>query len=88
MPLTLRHTRLTPPVYEHLGDYEVLDAGQSIGRISEIRAPMRPDELWLWSITVLGAHRAGINTNGRTKTFEDAKAELEVNYDRCSVHRK
>ena len=49
---------------------------------------MRPDELWLWSITVLGAHRAGINTNGRTKTFEDAKAELEVNYDRWSVHRK
>ena len=81
MPLTLRRTHLASPVYEHLGDYEVLEDGRSIGRIYEIRAPTRPDLAWFWSITVIGAHRAGIRTNGRTKTFEDAKAEFKQNYD-------
>jgi hypothetical protein len=33
MPLTLRSSNLAPPVYEHMGDYEALDDGQSIGRI-------------------------------------------------------
>jgi hypothetical protein len=73
MGLTLRPTYLAAPVYEHLGDYDVLEDGRSIGRIYEIRAPTRPDLLWFWSLTVLGAHRAGILTNGRTKTLEDAK---------------
>jgi hypothetical protein len=82
MPLTLRSTKLAPPVYEHIGDYEVLDDGQPIGRIYEIRAPLRPDELWSWSIMVLGAHRAGIETVGRTATFEDAKEKIKANYER------
>jgi hypothetical protein len=81
MSLTLRPTYLAPAVYEHLGDYEVLEDGRSIGRIYEIRAPTRPDLLWFWSITLIGARRAGIRTNGRTKTFEDAKAEFKQNYD-------
>ena len=82
MPLTLRSTKLAPPVYEHMGDYEVLDGGKSIGRIYEIPAPLRPDELWFWSIKVLGAHRAGIETVGRTATFEDATAQFNENYER------
>jgi hypothetical protein len=81
MPLTLRSTNLAPPVYEPMGDYEVLNDGQSIGRIYEIRAPLRPNELWLWSIMVLGAHRAGIETVGRTATFEEAKAQFKENYE-------
>jgi hypothetical protein len=81
MPLTLRSTNLAPPVYEHMGDYEALDDGRSIGRIYEIRAPLRPNELWLWSIMVLGAHRAGIETVGRTATFEEAKAQFKENYE-------
>jgi hypothetical protein len=43
MSLTLRSTKLAPPVYQHTGDYEVLDDGKSIGRIYEIRAPLRLD---------------------------------------------
>jgi hypothetical protein len=37
MPLTLRSTKLAPPVYEHMGDYEVLDGDRSIGRIYALR---------------------------------------------------
>jgi hypothetical protein len=60
MPLTLRPTGLAPPVYEDMPDYDILDDGESIGRIYEIRAPLRPDAKWFWSITVIGAYRAGI----------------------------
>jgi hypothetical protein len=81
MGFTLRPTHLAAPVYEHLGDYEVLEDGRSIGRIYEIRAP-RPDLLWFWSMTVMGAHRAGILTDGRTKTFDEAKASFKANYER------
>jgi hypothetical protein len=73
---SLYQAKLAPPVYEHIGDYEVLDDGQPIGRIYEIHAPLRPDELWSWSIMVLGAHRAGIETVGRTATFQDAKEQI------------
>jgi hypothetical protein len=82
MSLTLRSTKLAPPVYQHTGDYEVLDDGKSIGRIYEVRAPLRLDQLWFWSITVLGAHRAGIHTEGRAPTFEHAKAQFQTNYER------
>jgi hypothetical protein len=30
---------------------------------------------------VLGAHRAGIETVGRTATFEEAKAQFKENYE-------
>jgi hypothetical protein len=82
MPLTLRPTGLAPPVYEDLEDYEVLEDGESIGRIYEIRAPTRPDLPWFWSITVVGAYRAGIHTDGRAPRFEDAKAQFQTNYER------
>ena len=80
MPLTLRATGLAPPVYEDLKDYEVLADGQSVGRIYEIRAPVQPDELWFWSITVVGADRAGIATSGQTKTFDAAKVQFSENW--------
>jgi hypothetical protein len=74
MPLTLRSTKLAPPVYEHIGDYEVLDDGQPIARIYEIHAPLRPDELWSWSIMVLGAHRAGIETVGGQRRLKTRRS--------------
>jgi hypothetical protein len=85
MPLTLRPTELAPPVYEDIADYEVLDDGESIGRIYEIRAPMRPDAKWFWSITVIGAYRAGVDTDGRTPSFNEAKAQFRANYERWRV---
>jgi hypothetical protein len=61
-------------------DHEFLDNGQSVGRIYEIRAPMRPGLLWFWSITVVGAYCAGIETDGRAQSFEDAKVEFKKHY--------
>jgi hypothetical protein len=82
MPLTLRPTGLAPPVFEDLADYEVLDDGQSVGRIYEIRAPLRPGAKWFWSITVVGAYRAGIETDGRAHSFEKAKERFKASYER------
>jgi hypothetical protein len=45
-----------------------LDDSESIGRIYEIGAPLRPDARWFWSIT------AGIHTDGRTPSFNEASA--------------
>jgi hypothetical protein len=46
MPLTMRPTRLeTSPVYAHLKDYTVFEAGTPIGRIYEQRPPAPPDAL-------------------------------------------
>ena len=80
MPLTLRPTGLAAPGYKHLHDYEVLDAGRSVGRIYEIRAPLQPDQQWFWSITVVGAQRSGIITSGRAATFDAAKVQFSENW--------
>jgi hypothetical protein len=47
-----------PPVYAHLRDYDVLEDGQSIGRIREERDTPKPGREWFWSLTIAGAHRA------------------------------
>jgi hypothetical protein len=38
--LTLRPSKIGPPVYTHLADYDVMEDGQSIGRIMEQREPV------------------------------------------------
>jgi hypothetical protein len=43
--MTLRPSKLGPPVYAHLVDYEMMDDGQPIGRIMEEREPT-PDRGW------------------------------------------
>jgi hypothetical protein len=80
MTLALRRTGLAPPIYEHLGDYEVREDGETVGRIYEVRAPIRPELSWFWSITVIGAYRAGVATDGRTATFEQAKAQFKTSW--------
>jgi hypothetical protein len=48
--------------------------------------PYDPPELrWLWSIIVIGAHQAGIRTNGRAATLEEAKAQFQTNYRKWLV---
>jgi hypothetical protein len=37
MPLTLRPLTIGPPIYAHLTDYEVMEDGESIGRIKQER---------------------------------------------------
>jgi hypothetical protein len=61
--LTLRPSKIGPPVYAHLADYDVLEDGQSIGRIMEQREPV-PGREWFWSLTITGAHQAGVVTSG------------------------
>jgi hypothetical protein len=78
MRLSLRHTGLAPPD-PNRGDYVVIDDGREVGRMHEDPyAP--PDIRWFWSIIVIGAHQAGIRTNGRTATFEEAKEQFKINY--------
>ena len=81
MALTLRPTGLAPPVYEHLNDYEVLDDGQSIGRIYESPAATRPEMAWFWSLTIIGAHQTGVATHGYAPSLEAAKAQFLASYD-------
>jgi hypothetical protein len=56
--LTLRRIRdLGPPVYAHLEDYSVLEAGEVIGRIYESREKYVPEFAWFWSITSMRRNR-------------------------------
>ena len=83
MPLTLRHTGLAPPD-PNRQDYVVIDDGREVGRLYEDRTTL-PDLRWYWSVLVIGAHQAGIKTNGRAATFEEAKAAFQTNYRRWLV---
>jgi hypothetical protein len=78
--LTLRPFNIGPPVYAHLRDYVVLEDGQSIGRIREEREP-KPGREWFWSLTITGAHRAGVKTWGYGASLEDAKAAFRASLD-------
>jgi hypothetical protein len=51
--------------------------------------PVRPAGLrWFWPILVIGSHQAGIRTNGRAATLEEAKAQFQTNYRRWLVWAK
>ena len=83
MRLSLRHTGLAPPD-PNPKDYVIIDAGREIGRLYEDRSAL-PELRWYWSIIVIGAHQAGIRTNGRAATIEEAKAQFEINYRKWLV---
>jgi len=85
MALSLRRTGLSPPVYRHLADYVVIDAGREVGRIYE---DPHASQRWFWSLTVFGAHLAGTKPSGRAATIEDAKAEFHASYKRWLVWAK
>jgi hypothetical protein len=79
MRLSLRHSGLAPPD-PNRKDYALIDSGREVGRITRFDTPA--DMCCYWSITVIGAHQAGIRTNGRATTLEEAKAQFETNYRR------
>jgi hypothetical protein len=79
--LTLRQFNIGPPVYAHLRDYDVLEAGQSIGRIREERDTPKAGREWFCSLTITGAHRAGILTWGYGASLEEAKAAFRASLD-------
>jgi len=86
MSLSLRHTGLAPPD-PNRKDYVVIDDGREVGRLYEDRTTL-PELRWFWSIIVIGAHEAGIETSGRARTIEAAKAAFELNYTRWLVWSK
>jgi hypothetical protein len=51
--LTLRQFNIGPPVYAHLRDYDVMEDGQSIGRIMEQRE-LLPGRKWAWYLQITG----------------------------------
>jgi len=71
---TLRPTRLSDD--SNRKDYTVHQDGEAIGRIYEDPAASRPELRWFWSITVLFPERSRVKTDGRTATFEEAKAQF------------
>ena len=83
MQLSLRHTGLAPDTANRK-DYVIIDAGREIGRLYEDRSTL-PELRWYWSIIVIGAHQAGIRTNGRAATIEEAKAQFQTNYRKWLV---
>jgi hypothetical protein len=82
MSLSLRRTGLSPPVYADRADYIVIDAGREVGRIYE---DPHASQSWFWSIIVIGARHAGIETSGRAATIEEAKEQFQANYQRWLV---
>jgi hypothetical protein len=79
MALILRRIGSTPSAHHRLEDYEVLDDGESIGRIYRGQAAARPKFAWFWSITIVEAYKARIAVRGHAITFEVAKHQLEKN---------
>ena len=78
--LTLRPFNIGPPVYAHLLDYDVMEDGQTIGRIMEERES-KPGRAWSWFLQIAGAHRAGVLTWGYGASLEDAKAAFRASLD-------
>jgi hypothetical protein len=79
--LTLRPFNIGPPIYAHLRDYDVLEDGQSIGRIREERDTPKPGREWFWSLTITGAYRAGVLTWGYGANLEEAKAAFRTSLE-------
>jgi len=74
MALTLRPTGLASPAYAHLIDWCVHDNGESIGRIYELDAPLRPEVAWFWALHLMGPARGHVPTHGNASTLAEAKA--------------
>ena len=83
----MRPSKIGPPVYAHLTDYEGMEDGQPIGRIMERREP-GPGHEWFWALQITGAHKAGVVTSGYTASLEDAKAAFRVSLDRYRAWRQ
>src|SRR3981189_3762473 len=75
--LTLRPFNIGPPVYAHLLDSDALEGGQSIGRLRGGRGP-KPGREWFWSLTIAGAHGAGVLAWGSGVSLEAAKAAFRA----------
>jgi hypothetical protein len=79
MLLAVRPTRLAPRVYRERKDYVISDGGREVGRMCEDRMVPLP---WFWSIIMTGVRHAGIRTDGRANTFEEAKRQFQDNYSK------
>ena len=71
MSLVMRKTGLHSPACAHWVDYTIYEDGRAIGRIYEEGAAP-PNLGWYWCITVIGARHAGIRTDGRVATLDEA----------------
>ena len=81
MPLILRPTGLSSPIYKDRIDYTVIEDGREIGRMYEDRhAP--PELRWFWSITVYVDPKLGIRTDGSTTTLDNAKEQFRRSWER------
>ena len=84
MPLTLRPTGLSSPVYADQPDYIVCEDGKAVKRMYEDRHTP-PDLRWFWSITVYINPKLGITTSGRAASIEDAKAQFLTNWQNWRI---
>jgi hypothetical protein len=66
--------------------HDLRPGARAIGRIFKDRT--RPELRWYWSITMIGARHAGIQTDGHSPTLEQAQAELQANWRKCLVSAK
>jgi hypothetical protein len=89
MTLTLRTTGLSPPADQHLKNYTVFQDSHPIGRLYEdLPAGGRQKVRWSWSINTLVDARAGVRTEGRTASFEEAKTHFQENWERWKAWAK
>jgi hypothetical protein len=81
MALTMRLTGLSSPTSKNQVDFTICDDGEAVGRIYENRGiGTRPDQRWLWSITVHADPRSGIVTSGKVQTLDMAKVQFSESW--------
>src|SRR5262245_10488085 len=82
MPLTLHPNPASAPVRRKT-DHLVMNGQLEVGRIYKRDAPFRSEPQWLWAINGVQLAAPGVmRVAGIAPSFEQAKAELQGNWDK------
>ena len=81
MPLALHPDPASAPAGTN-PDHVVMNGGLAVGRIYKRDTPDKSDSQWLWAINGVWAEPAIMRFAGIAPSFEQAKAELQENWEK------
>jgi hypothetical protein len=79
MTLSLRPTHLSRD--PDANDWTIHEDGIEIGRLCEDPTATRAENIWFWSIIVMGPARHKVRTDGRARSLEQAKADFAAHWE-------